>query len=463
MKISYFLRKIIASLAIFTLASGFVAPNALAIEEFEPKAAAAIIMDADSGDVLYALNENEIRAPASTTKLLTALITVEAIEAGEIGLTDTVVATENANFDLTWDSSTQNIQEGEILTVEQLLYCALVASANESCNILAEYVSGSIEAFIVRMNARLQELGCNNSHFGNTHGLPLEEHYTTAYDLALIGRAALTHPLIVKIANTVNYTIPATNMSKERKLLTTNYLLHTETPHYYYEYAQGLKTGSTDAAGHCLVSSATKNGMQVVGVILGASAIQIESGQFRTESFTESKRMYEWFFENFEYRDVLKSSELIDSVPVKLGKSASEVIVHPETGLRKIMPKDADISSVTSRQITLDVPDDGIVAPIARGEKLGEISIIYNGKRYGPFPLVANSRIELDRAAYLLTRVKATLNQTWIKVTFVVVIVLAILYFYIAFRRRQLNRRKRKELARKRQERVVYYDDDENE
>ncbi|MDR2606349.1 MAG: D-alanyl-D-alanine carboxypeptidase, partial [Oscillospiraceae bacterium] len=343
-------------------------PKVSAIENFEPDAAAAIIMDADSGDVLFSYNEHERRAPASTTKLMTALVVVEAIEAGEIGLTDVVTATEFANYDLTWDSSTQNIQEGEQLTVEHLLYCALVASANESCNILAEHVSGSVEAFLERMNRRLQELGCYDTHFENTHGLPLEGHYTSAYDMALIGRASLSHPLIVKIANTVNYTIPATNLSKERKLITTNYLLHKETPHYYYEFAQGLKTGSTDAAGHCLVSSAAKNGMQVIGVILGAKAIKIDTGEFRTQSFIESKRMYEWFFENFAFRDVLKSSELIDSIPVKLGKNASEVIVHPETGLRKIMPIDTDVNSVTARQISLDIPEGGIEAPVTRGQ-----------------------------------------------------------------------------------------------
>ncbi|MDR2530735.1 MAG: D-alanyl-D-alanine carboxypeptidase [Oscillospiraceae bacterium] len=437
--------------------------TANAIEGFEIEAAAAVLMDAETGEVFFSKSAHVSLPPASTTKLMAVLIAVEAIEAGTVAPEDRVTASDRARFDLTFDSSTANIQPGEIMSLEDLLYCALVVSANEACNIIGEYISGDIESFVALMNRRAGELGCSDTNFANTHGLPNESHYTSAYDLALIAREALRHPTLVKIANTVKYTIPATNLSGERAIRTTNYLLREETPQYYYADAVGLKTGYTGAAGHCLVSSASKSGMSVVSVVLGAAAPEVEKGVFITESFTETRRMFQWFFANYGYKDILKSSELIDSVEVRLGKGADQVVIHPESGIRIILPNDVAPEEVFVRTVGYDAEgepgSETVTAPVARGQRLGEITLTYNGKVYGPVPLVANSNVELDRWAYLADQAGKTLDKAWIKVTFGVVVLLFGLYLYLAARRSVRIRRLKRAQARKRPERVVYRDD----
>jgi D-alanyl-D-alanine carboxypeptidase (penicillin-binding protein 5/6) len=234
---------------------------------------------------------------------------------------------------------------------------------------------------------------------------------------------------------------------------------------YYYLEAVGLKTGSTGEAGLCLLSSASKNGMQVVSAVLHAEAPEIEPGVFQSQSFTETRRMFRWFFENFGYKDILKSSELIASIPVRLGKDADTVLIHPETGLRIILPHDVEPTEVFERKVALTVNGDSSVqtatAPIERGETLGEITLRYGNTTYGPIALVANSTVEIDHWAFIGDRALQTLDRTWIKVTFTVVLLLFALYLYIAFRRSMRIRKKRKQQAARKPERVAYEDEDD--
>ncbi|MDR0819236.1 MAG: serine hydrolase, partial [Oscillospiraceae bacterium] len=177
-------------------------PSAKSVEEFDVAAGAAVLMDADSGEVFYSKNPHEPRPPASTTKLMVGLLAMEAVESGAVSLNDKVTASENARFDLTWDSSTAGIQPGEVMTLNDLLYCALVISANEACNVIAEYISGDVASFVQLMNHRAMELGCKDTNFVNTHGLPHVDHLSSAYDLALIARESLKHPTLVQITDT---------------------------------------------------------------------------------------------------------------------------------------------------------------------------------------------------------------------------------------------------------------------
>ena len=152
------------------------------------------------------------------------------------------------------------LKVGEELTVEELLYCIMLSSANEGCNILAEGVAGSIDAFVAQMNSRAAALGCEDTHFVNTNGLPDDDHYTTAWDLYLITREARKHPDFMPIVGTAFHEVPATNLSEPRNLRSTNYLISSwYTRGYLYKGAEGIKTGSTSAAGYCLVASASRN------------------------------------------------------------------------------------------------------------------------------------------------------------------------------------------------------------
>lgn len=440
--------KFTAFLLILTIVASLYLPStyAAALDDPAPQAASALLVDADSGYVFYSKNETAQVDPASTTKIMTVLLAVEAVERGEVLLTETVTATANCLYDITADSSTQNIQPGEEMTFSDLLYCALVASANEACNIIAERVSGSIPAFIQLMNDRAAELGCTGTHFANTHGLTNENHYTTAWDLYLIANEALKHDQFMTIANTTSHVVPATNMSNARELTTTNRLLLPNADEYY-EYAAGMKTGHTSAAGYCLVSTAEKDDMQVISVLMGCDATIAENGTSQSLSFSETSRMFEWVFNNFSYQTILSTSDLIAQVPVALAEGTDSVIARPATDLSIVLPNDADLSQV-QRDVVIFSQEEGaepLEAPIESGLRLGTITISYDGVTYGPISLVANSDVSLSKIMYIRQQISNIFGQTWVKVLLIALVVLLVLYIAFVIRYNILRRRRQQQ------------------
>ena len=278
----------------------------------------------------------------------------------------------------------------------------LVISANETCNILGETVAGSVDAFVERMNQRAQELGCKNTHFANTTGLTQSGHYSCAYDLYLITREAMTFEDFMTIANTKSYEIPPTNKTEEERVLhSTNALISNwRLAGYLYSGAQGIKTGSTDAAGQCLVSSAVRGSRTLISVVLGAERVQKENGSgYIVESFTETARLFDWGFDNFSSRQVLDENELVQEVPVALSKQVSTVAVHPAQSAEAMLPKDLDVEALT-RTVTLD--NETAMAPIAAGDRLGEITVSYGDTVYVTVPLLAVADVSASR--FLLAR-----------------------------------------------------------
>ena len=205
--------KLLPIILILTLLVSALGLPALALEQPEINSPRAVLMDAASGRVFYEKDADSQAYPASLTKVMTVLVAVEAIERGEFSLTDSVTASERCLEGMVDDGSTAGIVPGETMPLQDLLYCALLASANEACNVIAEYVSGSVEAFVEQMNALAAKLGCSGTHFANTHGLPDDDHYTTARDMAVIYREAISHELFAEISGSVGYTVAATNVS----------------------------------------------------------------------------------------------------------------------------------------------------------------------------------------------------------------------------------------------------------
>lgn len=395
--------------------------TAFAIPDMQVEAKAALLVDADSGEILYEQNAHDKMYPASITKMMTALLTLEAVGKGTLKLDQVITATADIRVDLRDDGSTQNIQTGEQMTVENLLYCALVSSANESCNILAEAVSGSLDAFHARMNQRAQELGCKGTHFVNAHGLPDDNHYTTAYDLFLIAREAMKHAEFMKIVGTKNYTVPATNLSPERILHSTNYLISNWIiPGYIYKYATGIKTGSTDQAGHCLLASAVKNGRTLVSVVMGAENVQ-ENGGLVRKSFSESKRLLEWGFNNFKKQTVLAAQDPIGEIPVTLSREADYVVLHPEADLEATLPVDVDTSKY-EKKVTLNA--ESAEAPIKKGQVLGYVTVHYDGKECGRVNLVALNDLSRSTVLFVLDRVTKFFQSPLVKLALLVAVLL---------------------------------------
>ena len=396
------LRRLLSVFLLAALLCGLFTVPAAALEDPNIRAKAALLVEAETGTILSDTNAHDELSIASTTKIMSALLIFEAIERGELRMDQSVTATASALRGLPEDGSTADIVEGETLTVEQLLYCMLVISANETCNILGETVAGSVDAFVERMNQRAQELGCKNTHFANTTGLTQSGHYSCAYDLYLITREAMTFEDFMTMVNTKSYEIPPTNKTEEERVLhSTNALISNwRLAGYLYSGAQGIKTGSTDAAGQCLVSSAVRGSRTLISVVLGAEKVEKENGSgYIVESFTETARLFDWGFDNFSSRQVLDENELVQEVPVALSKQVSTVAVHPAQSAEAMLPKDLDVESLT-RTVTLD--NDTALAPIAAGDRLGEITVSYGDTEYVTVPLLAVADVSASR--FLLAR-----------------------------------------------------------
>ena len=423
----------------------FASFNADAYEDFELDAKAGLLIEADTGDILYEKNAHQENYPASLTKVMVALLVFEAIDEGRLALTDSVTATETAFEGLSSDGSTANIVPGETMTVEQLLNCMLIVSANEACNILGEHIYGSVDAFVARMNERASELGCEHTHFANATGLHNSQHYTTAWDLYLITREAMKHEKFMEICNSKSYTVPATNMTeKPRELHSTNFLISNwRARGYVYRDAQGIKTGSTPEAGYCLISSAVRGSRHMISVVLGAERVTLEDGvTIQTRSFSETSRMFDWGFDNFARRDILSSADLIQEVPVALSSEASYVSTHAAEDLSCLLPNNIEPEDL-ERTVTLK--SETVDAPVAAGDVLGTLTLSYKDTVYGETELLALNDVS---ASWFLTaqrRVVDFFAKPLVKIVFlllVLLIVALVVYTTMFSRRRRYGRRR---------------------
>ena len=382
---------------------------------------AMLLVDANTGRMVYGKNEHEQMYPASLTKIMTALLVLEAVDSGQLSLDQQITATESAMEGLAADGSTAGIQAGETLTVEQLLQCMLIVSANEACNILAEQVSGSVDAFVDAMNAKAEALGCEGTHFVNATGLHDSQHYTTAWDLYLITKEAMKHEDFMRICDTARATIPATNLSEERNLYTTNYLIDTwRSLGYIYSNAHGIKTGSTDEAGHCLVSSASEGSLSLISVALGGDRVTLEDGEIRTYSFFDTREMFKWAFANFSYQTVLEETELVKEVSVALSK-VDHVSVHPASDVEVLLPNGTDPASL-KRTLDLESPLD---APITEGQVLGTLTLSLNDEVVATVDLLASHDVEASGLLVFGRNVQNFFSSTAVKVVGIVLLVLA--------------------------------------
>ena len=382
---------------------------------------AMLLVDANTGRMVYGKNEHEQMYPASLTKIMTALLVLEAVDSGQLSLDQQITATESAMEGLAADGSTAGIQAGEILTVEQLLQCMLIVSANEACNILAEQVSGSVDAFVDAMNAKAEALGCEGTHFVNATGLHDSQHYTTAWDLYLITKEAMKHEDFMRICDTARATIPATNLSEERNLYTTNYLIDTwRSLGYIYANAHGIKTGATDEAGHCLVSSATEGSLSFISVALGGPRETLADGEIRTYSFFDTREMFKWAFQNFSYQTVLEETELVKEVSVALSK-VDHVSVHPASDVEVLLPNGTDPASL-KRTLDLESPLD---APITEGQVLGTLTLSLNDEVVATVDLLASHDVEASGLLVFGRNVQNFFSSTAVKVVGIVLLVLA--------------------------------------
>ena len=432
--------KINRFLSVFLLAalsvSLWASPQAAALDVPDLQCKAALLVDAHTGAVVYAKNEHQELYPASLTKIMTCLLTLEAIEEGKLSMNQAVTVTASSLEGLSSDGSTANIQAGEVLTVENLLYCMMLVSANEACHILAETLSGSVAAFVGEMNAKAEALGCVNTHFVNPHGLHDSQHYTSAWDMYLITKAALQYEQFMTICDTPTTTIPATNLSAARTLRTTNYLIGSwYTRGYLNGDAHGIKTGSTSQAGHCLVSSATRGTRSFISVVLGGDRVELENNEIRTYSFYDTNQLFNWAFDNFTYQTLLEGDQAVLEVAVSLSKS-DHVNARPARDVEVLLPNDVPPDAL-ERTVTLTA--DPVEAPVAKDTVLGSITLGYNDVVYASVDLLAMYDVEASRPQVLLRDIRLFFAQTWVKAVGAVLAALVLLFalWKLVFSRRR--------------------------
>ena len=408
---------------------------------------AALLVDMDSDVVYFSRHAEETAYPASLTKIMTVLLAVEAIERGDVSLKDEVTAQSDCLAGLDEESSTASIVPGEVMTLENYLYCAMVSSANEACNVIGSYLSGSISAFVELMNERAEQLGCTGTHYVNTHGMPDDNHYTTAMDLYRITAEAMQHELFATLCNTVTRTVPATNKHDTRELQNTNGLINSDSPvypGYFYDYAFGVKTGHTSAAGYCLVSTAQKDGIRLLCVVLGSDAKTRANGTTEFCSFTDTLALYNWLYGNFSRRDIVSDTELICDVPVELGSDADSVTVRAQNSIAAVLPNSDDLAAYT-RSVVIYSERDGTAlrAPVAAGDVLGEITVEKDGVVYGSAPLVAAVEVELSHGAFLRSGLRAFFGHPVVIAILLVIalVIAAYIVLLVRYNRRRKARR----------------------
>lgn len=349
--------------------SGITAPN-------------LILAETNTGRIIYERNADERIYPASLTKLMTAILVVENCELDEI-----VTVSENAVISVPSGYVNANLQVGEELTVEDLLYVMLIPSANDAANALAEHVGGNIESFSTMMNSRAKELGCTGSNFTNPSGLHQEEHYTTTKDLFLISQNVISNNLIKKILGTTTYTLPSTNKytATQRTFTTTNYMIRKSLTKYYCDYCIGAKTGYTGEAKNCVVEFANKDGIKLTAIVMG------ENAKVKGQKFLDAKEMFEYVFENYENKKVATKDEKYETVRVNNGTKDTrdlEVIYKNDINILKAQ------NNIT--EIEKSVEYTNLKAPIQKGNTVGKITYKYDGITYEA-ELIANSDVEESR------------------------------------------------------------------
>ena len=333
--------------------------------ELPVEAKAALLMEKETGQVLFAKEEHQRLEPASVTKIMTLLLTMEAISRGELRYEDTVTVSKNA---ASMGGSQVYLSEGEQITVEELLKAVCVSSGNDASVALAEQVSGVTELFVQQMNNRAKELGMVDTCFLNPTGLPVEGHVTSAYDIALMRRELILHHPDLRRFTTIWMD---TIRGGEFGLSNTNKLIR------FYEGATGLKTGSTDAAGYCISATAERSGMELIAVVLG--------GETSQQRFEDAKTLLNYGFSTYALADVTPAERQI--VPVKLGRAPSVEAVL-EAG--KLLVGKGQAGSL-SQTVTLR---EDLVAPVEKGQTVGTLTVQCGDATLAELPLTAADTVE---------------------------------------------------------------------
>ena len=412
---------------------------------------AVVLVDASTGEVLFGKNETRQMYPASTTKIMVALLALENLELDEV-----VTASNSALSLLPSGHTNIGIKNGEQLTVRQLLYALMLPSAGDAANVLGEHISGSVDEFVSLMNKRALELGMHDTNYMNTSGAHDDRHYTTAYDMAILGREVMKNEVFREIVATDVYIIPATDWYPEERRMSNSNKLVQKNSSYYYKYATGMKTGYTNPAKLCLVSSAEKNGLELICVTLGGETVNGKDARF-----IDSKALFEYGFSKYKSATIILQGSIVADAPIRSAKGENKVLLEAGDGLSRsikveeelvVLKTDKEAIEPQENKIAVNsvyTINEGIKAPVAKGTVLGSVEYFINGESVGVVPLVADKDYAFDPAKNVLNVVGDVLTSPFLY--------LPICLFFLALviiRQYNYNMKKKQRAAMRRQQKI---------
>ncbi len=345
------------------------------------------VMDVKSGAIVYSKDMRAVYYPASITKVMTTLLAVEYVEENLGDYSETLTVSATASNGIPYDASNIGALTGEVFTLEEALYAIMLKSANEMCLAVAEYIDGSAENFAAHMTERARELGAYNTQFKNPNGLHDPEHYTTAYDMAIIMKEAIRHEFFVTLINAQKYEIEPTNSYLEpRYLINTNQMINPQSP-YYYAFSVGGKTGFTDQAQHTLVSYLKQNGNELIVVVMHDE---------KNGPYLDTATLGNYGFTQYGQNTLLDSTSTLGEVMVIQNTNDGELVLgtieaQPAKDIRLYVPNSINTRSVV---VQTDMPDK-LEAPVANGDVIGFARVYYGGNILGQTELLANGSVAL--------------------------------------------------------------------
>lgn len=447
--LSVFMSFVIISLTVFcvpfTAKAATYTPNV----KIYADAYMLISLDDDSHPVVAEKNADKRKYPASLTKIVTTMVTLNKVQ----NLSQTTTVSKSA-IEALYGTGAQvaGLKIGQTITIEELLYLTMVHSACDACQVLAEFVSGSVPAFVEEMNNWVKSLGCKDTNFVNPDGLHDPNHYTTPSDMAKITLAAMKNEIFNKISSTQQYKFGKLNF------IHTNYMLDKFHVTYYYPYAQGIKTGSTEQAGYCVITKASKGGYNYLAIVMD-SPIEVLDGIKTKCSFIDAKSLFDWAFDSLKYTTVVRKNDIAYELPVNNGKDADTVQLVVKDDVTTLVPSTLDPSNVIIEPVD---PPESLDAPVTKDDFVCKANIIFGEKTIVTVDLVAAKTVELSTFLKILNALKKFFTNKIVLAVLGVIILLAILYIVTFIRR---LRRDKERVAKRRREqeeldKQLYGDDD---
>ena len=408
-----------------------------------------ISLDDDSHPVVAEKNADKRKYPASLTKIVTTMVTLNKVQ----NLSQTTTVSKSA-IEALYGTGAQvaGLKIGQTITIEELLYLTMVHSACDACQVLAEFVSGSVPAFVEEMNNWVKSLGCKDTNFVNPDGLHDPNHYTTPSDMAKITLAAMKNEIFNKISSTQQYKFGKLNF------IHTNYMLDKFHVTYYYPYAQGIKTGSTEQAGYCVITKASKGGYNYLVIVMD-SPIEVLDGIKTKCSFIDAKSLFNWAFDSLKYTTVVRKNDIAYELPVNNGKDADTVQLVVKDDVTTLVPSTLDPSNVIIEPVD---PPESLDAPVTKDDFVCKANVIFGEKTIVTVDLVAAKTVELSTFLKILNALKKFFTNKIVLAVLGVIVLLAILYIVTFVRR---LRRDKERVAKRRREqeeldKQLYGDDD---